>query len=64
LNTIAPTAKNPLPTWVKSTGKVLTFGTAAGADGVTEVANAVSLATVVIQFLAFWVNPGATVTTV
>lgn len=64
LNQIAPTAKNTTPTWVRSTGKIEAFGTAAGADGTTEVANAVSLATTVYTFFAIWVNPGATVTTV
>lgn len=64
LDQTGPTAKHVVPTWVKSTGKILAFGTAAGADGITEVANAQSLATTTVNFLAFWVNPGATVTTV
>lgn len=63
---VSPSTTTNLCSYIRATGKVTAHGTAAGTFGVLgapETTAASDLSTRVVDFIAFWVNPGATVTT-
>jgi hypothetical protein len=65
LQQTSPTTTGNVYAWSKATGKIVaTWTGAVVSTALAEVTNTTSLATVVVSFLAIWVNPGATVTTV
>lgn len=54
---VSPTTTNKTPSFIKATGKVTLYGTAASVIGVTESTNATDHSLTIVRFLAIWIAP-------